>query len=82
MKLYTGIDLHSNNSYLAIIDEGGRKVFKKKLSYEPDVILEVLKPFKERISGIVVNLLTTDKGLLQQETTEVKFHDSTQRPFP
>lgn len=54
MKLYTGIDLHSNNSYLAIIDEGGKKVFKKKLPNEPDVILEALKPFKERMSGIVV----------------------------
>ena len=29
MRLYTGIDLHSSNSYLAIIDENGKRVFKK-----------------------------------------------------
>ncbi len=32
MQLYTGIDLHSSNSYLAIIDENGKRVFKKKVT--------------------------------------------------
>jgi len=27
MKLYSGIDLHSTNSYLAIIDENGKRIF-------------------------------------------------------
>ena len=31
MRLYTGIDLHSSNSYLAVIDETVKRVFKKKL---------------------------------------------------
>jgi transposase len=54
MQLYTGIDLHSNNSYLGIIDENGKRVFKRKLRNEPDLILKVLKPFKSDIEGIVV----------------------------
>lgn len=33
MKLYSGIDLHSTNCYLTIIDEGGKRVFTEKLSY-------------------------------------------------
>jgi len=32
MALYTGFDLHSNNSYVGIIDETGGRVWKKKLS--------------------------------------------------
>jgi len=31
MRLYTGFDLHSSNTYLGIEDEGGKRIFKKKL---------------------------------------------------
>jgi hypothetical protein len=27
MKLYVGDDLHSNNNYLAIIDETGKRIY-------------------------------------------------------
>ena len=54
MRLYTGIDLHSSNSYLAIIDETGKRVFKKKLANDPEVILSALTPYKNAIVGIVV----------------------------
>lgn len=54
MKLYTGIDLHSNNNYLAIIDENDTRVYKRKLPNQPDVILAELEPYRDRISGIVV----------------------------
>lgn len=39
MRLYTGIDLHSSNSYLAIVDETGQQVFKKKMPNDPEQIL-------------------------------------------
>jgi transposase len=54
MALYTGFDLHSNNSYVGIIDETGGRVWKKKLSNDPRLISEMLKPFKKDIKGIVV----------------------------
>ena len=54
MKLYAGIDLHSNNNYLAIIDENDHRVYKKKLPNQPDVILTELEPFKKDMVGIVV----------------------------
>lgn len=54
MRLYTGIDLHSNTNYIAIIDENGKRVYKKKLLNIANHILEELKPFKDRIVGIVV----------------------------
>ena len=30
MKLFSGIDLHSSNSYLATVDETGKRIFKEK----------------------------------------------------
>jgi transposase len=54
MKLYTAFDLHSNNSYLGIIDESGKRVFKRKLANDPDVTIDALQPFKDSIVGIVV----------------------------
>jgi len=54
MQLYTGFDLHSSNSYLAIVDEKGKRVYKRKLRNEPVSISATLRPFKEDIVGIAV----------------------------
>ena len=54
MRLYTAFDLHSNNSYLGIIDENGKRVYKRKLANDPVAIIESLKPFKADIVGIAV----------------------------
>ena len=54
MRLYAGCDLHSSNTYLGIIDEDGKRVFKKKLSNDREVILNTLAPYKDNIVGIVV----------------------------
>ncbi len=54
MGLYTGFDLHSSTSYVGIIDEEGKRFFKKKLRNDPNLILETIGPFKEAIVGIVV----------------------------
>jgi transposase len=52
--LYTAFDLHSNNSYLGIIDENGKRVFKRKLPNNPAVIIDSLQPFRDAIAGIAV----------------------------
>lgn len=54
MKHYGGIDLHSNSSYLGIMDEDDRKVLQKKLPNELCEVLKVLKPYKKKMEGIVV----------------------------
>ena len=54
MRLYLGIDLHSSNSYLGIIDETGKRVFKRKLPNDPEMLLAALAPYKNDIVGIVV----------------------------
>jgi transposase len=54
MGLYTGFDLHSSNTYVGIIDEDGKRIWKKKLRNDPSLISSSLRPFKEDILGIVV----------------------------
>jgi len=54
MKLYSAFDLHSNNSYLAIIDENGKRVFHRKVKNDPQLVVQILTPFKNDIEGIVV----------------------------
>lgn len=54
MRLYIAFDLHSNNSYLGVIDENGSRVFKKKLPNDPETILTTLRPFKDDRVGTVV----------------------------
>ena len=54
MKLYGGIDLHSNNSVIHIIDEQGVSQLKKKVANDLVTILALLKPFQDELIGLVV----------------------------
>jgi transposase len=48
------VDLHSNNSYLGIIDKREKKVLKKKMPNDLEEILRELKPYRKDLEGIVV----------------------------
>jgi len=54
MKLYGGIDLHSNNSVISIKDEDGQLKARKKLPNDLQRIFQFLSPFKEALVGIVI----------------------------
>lgn len=54
MKLYAGIDLHSTNCNLGIINGRDKRMLKKKLPNDPNPILEHLAPHKKEIQGIVI----------------------------
>ncbi len=56
MKLYAGMDLHSNNTYIGISDEDDSRVFKGRFPNQLSVILKVLEPYEPNIVGIVVEL--------------------------
>ena len=53
-KLFGAFDLHSNNNYLAIIDEEDNIIYKRKLPNSPDVILSELEPYRKNLAGLVV----------------------------
>jgi transposase len=54
MAVYAGIDLHSTNSYVAVVDGEGKKVYKKKLSNDGALILEGLEPYRRDLKGVVI----------------------------
>ena len=53
-KLYCGIDLHSNNSVVVLIDDEDRVVYEKRLPNSLDTILFELSRYKKKLSGVVV----------------------------
>lgn len=54
MRLYCGIDLHSTNSYVVILDEADRVHFQRRLANDLGVILDALAPFRDGLCGLVV----------------------------
>ena len=54
MELYSGLDLHSRNTYIGILDTDFKRVFKKRVSNNLDLILETLEPFRGQLKGLVV----------------------------
>ena len=53
-EYYVGIDLHSNNSQLGIIDEKDSRVHKQKMANDLQVVLTNLEPYKKKIKGVVI----------------------------
>lgn len=53
-KLYTAIDLHSNNNVLVIIDEKDEVVREKRLRNELPLVLAELAPYRERVVAVAV----------------------------
>ena len=44
MELYAGLDLHSRNTYIGIMDNAFNRVFKKRVPNHLDLILQTLTP--------------------------------------
>lgn len=54
MSYFVGIDLHSDNSSVGVIDKKDSRIFGKKLLNDLDAILKALEPFQKKIQGLVV----------------------------
>ena len=54
MKLYGGIDLHSNNSVINIVDENSNVVFKKRIKNDITMIKSYLVAYQPDLVGLVV----------------------------
>lgn len=54
MKLYCGIDLHSNNSVIVILDEADKVIYQKKLANDLDLILQQLLVYINDIVAIAI----------------------------
>src|SRR5207247_1133465 len=53
-KVMAGIDLHSNNLVIGIIDMDGKRVASQKLSCKLKEVVEFLSPYKKRLEQVAV----------------------------
>ena len=54
MELYAGIDLHSNNSVVTVLDEQDRTVFGKRLANDLTAIIAALRSCAGTVRGVAV----------------------------
>ena len=73
MKTYAGIDLHSSNNYIGVIDAKDKRLYSKRHDNRIEDILKVLGKFKATLQGIVVestyNWYWLVDGLMDQDYT-------------
>jgi len=70
MTLYCGIDLHSNNHVVVVIDEKDRRIVEKRVANSLDRTLALLVPYRDELAGIAVestfNWYWLVDGLMEQ----------------
>ena len=53
-KVVAGIDLHSNNLVIGIMDKEGKRLAHRRLPCDLDEVTKFLAPFKKRLEQIAV----------------------------
>jgi len=53
-QLYAGIDLHSSNNYIGVINEQDERLYSKRHPNQLGSVLNALEPFKKNLQGVVV----------------------------
>ena len=54
MRTYAGIDLHSSNNFIGVIDEQDKILYGKRHSNRLGEVLRALGPFQQSLQGVVV----------------------------
>jgi len=54
MQHYCGIDLHSNNHVVVVIDDQDKRVYERRLANDLSLTLQTLAPYKETLQGVAV----------------------------
>ena len=54
MTYYCGIDLHSNNHYVCVIDDDDNRLFEAKQPNDARLLLAALKPFKKELRSVAI----------------------------
>jgi len=75
MELYAGLDLHSRNTYIGIMDKAFNRVVKKRVPNHLEHILQTLDPFRDQIKGFVVEWQFLHFGVFRQRPG-IKSQDS------
>ena len=54
MKTYAGIDRHSSNNYIGVIDAKDNRLYSKRHHNRIEDVLKALRKFKASLQGVVV----------------------------
>jgi len=54
METYAGIDLHSSNNFVGVINSEDKRLYGKRHSNRLEDVLRALDPFKDSLQGVVV----------------------------
>jgi transposase len=54
METYAGIDLHSSNNFIGVINDQDKRLYGKRHTNRLEDVLRALDPFKESLRGVVV----------------------------
>ena len=54
MSLYCGIDLHSRDCWIAILDDRLKVVHERRVPNEIEAVRDVLSPFRSQLKGVAV----------------------------
>ena len=54
MKLYCGIDLHSNNCVIVILNQADKVIYQKKLNNDLFSILQQLSVYQHEITAVAI----------------------------
>ena len=54
MQTYAGIDLHSSNNFIGVINDKDKILYGKRHANRLDDVLRALDPFKDSLKGVVV----------------------------
>lgn len=54
MAHYCGIDLHSNNHVVVVIDDEDKRLYEKRLANDLSQTVKVLTPYKDSLQGVAV----------------------------
>ena len=54
MKTYAGIDLHSTNNFIGIINQKDKRLHSHRHRNKLDDVLKVLRKYRKTLQGVVV----------------------------
>lgn len=54
MRYFIGLDVHSNNTVMAILDDKGKRVYSRRVKNFIKLYLEELEPFKDKIEALAL----------------------------
>lgn len=66
MPIYCGIELHSDNHGVSVIDDDDKRILEKKLDNDPQQKPQILSQYQRRHKAVAWNQPTTGTGWLMR----------------